>query len=130
MTTTEATSISRSKRQCAQRIGQFLNRSCGFGMVVLIAGIAGIAGGQSGPPLPGASTLSVAGGPLVFSLQIGSSNPSAQSLYASVSSGTANFTATSNTAWLLVSPGSGVLGTSSTVLTVTINPAGLSAGTS
>jgi hypothetical protein len=73
-------------------------------------------------------TLSVTGGPLTFNYQIGSAIPSAQGFSALVSSGSAGFTATSNSSWLQVSPGSGTLTTSSTALSVSVNPASLSVG--
>src|ERR1017187_8297485 len=98
---------------------------------VLLCLAAALFGGAAlaQPPPPGTSTLlSVTGGPLTFNYQIGSSLPGAQNLYASVSSGTASFTASSNQSWLQVNPAGGTLATGATALSVSINPAGLSAG--
>ncbi len=76
----------------------------------------------------GAPTLSVTGGPLTFAYQSGSSIPGAKGLSASVSGGSVGFTATSNAAWLEVSPGSGTLGMSATALNISVVPGSLSAG--
>ena len=96
----------------------------------ILALLAVVAAAQSGPPPPGSASLSVTGGPLTFSFQIGSSVPAAQRLFVSVTSGTATFTASSSAAsWLQVSPSGGTLSTISQTLTVTVSPGGLAANT-
>ncbi len=79
-------------------------------------------------PIITSPTLSITGGPLTFAYQTGSAVPGAQNLSASVSSGSSSFTATSNAAWLQVSPGIGTLGASATPLSISVVPGSLAAG--
>lgn len=105
--------------------GSMLRRQAAI--VSLLTLLTGLSYAQTPPP--GFSiSLTVSGGPLTFNYQLGSQFPATQSLLAQVNIGTASFTATPTVGWLQVNPASGVLGTTSTSVNVSINPTGLSAG--
>jgi hypothetical protein len=74
-------------------------------------------------------TMTAAPSTLGFSYTTGGTLPGAQAIAASVSSGTAAYTASSNAAWLSVSPASGTLSPTTSSLTVSVSPTGLAAGT-
>ena len=86
---------------------------------------------QSNQDFTGTSTtttpaLTIAGGPLTFTYQIGSAIPASQTFAASISSGNASFSASSSApTWLQVSPATGTLGTSATTFTVSVTPTAL-----
>jgi uncharacterized protein (TIGR03437 family) len=73
------------------------------------------------------SVLAVAPASLQFAATVGGTAPAAQSIQiANSASGTLNWTATASASWLSVSPASG---TAPSTLSVSVSPAGLSAGT-
>jgi uncharacterized protein (TIGR03437 family) len=74
----------------------------------------------------GSPTLTAAPTSLAFTYQIGAAAPAAQSLALAAGTAAVNFTATSPGAWLTLTPAHG--STPGSVL-VTVNPAGLAAGT-
>jgi uncharacterized protein (TIGR03437 family) len=78
-------------------------------------------------------TLALTPGTLTFSSQAGAGAPQGQTVGVTVSNGTLPFTtiATTNTGgnWLSVTPSSGTATQTATNLTISVNPAGLTAGT-